>query len=284
MLKEQKGFTLIEMTISFAILSILFVLGMTSYIRSQNDVNLKTAINNIVSTLDIAQSRTISSLNSSAYGVHFESSDYTIFKGSTYSATSTDNIVYTMPSNVEVGTLSLSGGGSDVLFDQLTGNTDNYGSVEVRLITDNSVSQTIAIAQSGKADILKETLTPSDTRVVDTRHVHFTYSQSVASAVTLTLDFPGYSATNVSFQSYLGAGGTTFDWSGTINVGGEDQTLRVSTHFIDPSYADFSIERDMRYNTKAVSISLDGENLINYSSLGAVSQGLSANVGAPQIQ
>ena len=46
----------------------------------------------------------------------------------------------------------------------------------------------------------------------------------------------------------------------------------------------FCIHRDRRYNSKALDISLDGQNLINYTAAGVTSQGTSFWAGAPDLQ
>ena len=73
--------------------------------------------------------------------------------------------------------------------------------------------------------------------VSDSRHVHFTYNQSVGGAGELILDFPGYLTQNIDFQTYYNGG--VFDWSGTIAVGGTNQVLRIHTHATSGFSADF---------------------------------------------
>ncbi len=172
----------------------------------------------------------------------------------------------------------------DILFDKVDGKTQNVGNIKIIYKDDPSYFKLVKINSYGMAYIDVTQPPQNNTRIVDSRHVHFTYYADIRNATTLSLDFPGYFTQNINFADYYNAPKNEFDWSGTINVGGEDQVLRISTHSITPTSAIFSVERDLRYNTKALSINLDGENLINYDVSGNVTKGLSANVSNPEIQ
>lgn len=281
---DQKGFTLIELLATVGVVAILAAGVLISYRASSGGIELKTNALKVVDVLNLARQRTIASLGSSNYGAHFETSQFVLFKGAVYNAADPDNIFYALPATLEIADIVLAGGGADVVFDRITGKTSESGSLKVRLASDTGKFKTINILSSGRADISASTLAPSGTRISDTRHVHFNYAQDVRSAATLTLNFPGYLSQDVPFQNYLDAGKTVFDWSGTIAVNGSNQILRINTHSLNASAADFSITRDSRYNNTALQISLDGQNLINYAANGAVTQGSSLWAGAPAIQ
>ena len=83
------------------------------------------------------------------------------------------------------------------------------------------------------------------------------------------LNFPDDAVTqNIDFVTYYSGG--VFDWSGTVTVGGIPQVLRVHTHANNGLSADFSVTRDLRYNTvnKRLEIFLDTVNLVNYENDG----------------
>lgn len=283
-LSFKNGFTLIEIIVAIAILTILFSVSILYYSTSSESAKLSTASQDIISNIKLAKDRTVASLASSSYGMHFENSQYVMFRGTSYSALDPNNIFYALPVGMEIANISLEGGGVDIIFDRITGKVGNNGSIDVRVASDISKSKTISIPVSGEAAVVSQVLSPTGTRMADSRHIHFTYSQDATNTTNLVLDFPGYTTSNIAFQDYLNAGKTVFDWSGTISVGGENQTLRILTHSLNTSVADFSITRDLRYNTKALNISLDGQNLVNYDASGNVTQGSSVNVSAPQIQ
>lgn len=281
--KSGAGFTLIELLVSIAVLGLISAVFISGYSAMSKGSELKTAAFKILDALNLAHARTIASLATSSYGVHFEPSQYVLFKGTVYNAGDSNNIFYPLPSMLQIANITFAGAGVDVVFDRLTGKTSQSGSLVVRLIADTTRSKTITILSSGRSDIIESAQAPVGTRVSDSRHVHFTYGASIASVTNLVLTFPNDAVTqNITFASYYSGG--LFDWSGTVTVAGVNQTLRVHTHANTGASADFSVTRDKRYNTKAVQISLDTQNLVNYAANGAVTQGSSLWVTAPQAQ
>ena len=282
--KNEEAFTLIELVITIAILGALVLVPLRSYVASKNISDLKTTTRDLMLNLELAKNKTLASKDSDSYGVHLEAGSYTMFKGATYSSSDINNITYTIPSNIEIANISLSSG-ADVVFERVSGRALNTGSFDLRVKNNTDQLRRVNVAEFGDIYIASTALVPSYFgRLEDSRHVHFAYLQDVSTATTLQLNFPGFTPTNIVFADYLNGNGTVFDWSDTISVGGEDQVLRIQTHLITPTYAYFSVNRDLRYNTKAVSLILDGQNLINYSATGTTTQGTSASVGAPDAQ
>lgn len=273
----KNGFTLIELLISIAVISIISASIFLGYGAISRNGELKTSTFKIVDVLNLARTRTLASLGASSYGVHFEQTQYALFKGVTYNAADPDTIFYVLPSSVEIGAITLAGGATDVVFERLTGKTGQSGMMRVQLVSDSGKYKTISIIGSGRADIAATTaLPPSGTRITDSRHTHVTYNQNIAPATTLTLDFPGYTSHNIDFPAYYSGG--LFDWSGTVSVGGSDQVVRVHTHTADASSAVFSVTRDGRYNDKAMTVVLDGQELLTYAAGGDVALGSSVLV------
>ncbi len=280
--KAERGFTLIELLISVAVLSIVSTAVFIGYRTASLNAELKTAAFQVVDVLNLAKTRTVASLAASQYGVHLEQNQYALFKGATYDALDPNTIFYAIPPSVEIVSIALAGGSSDVVFDRLTGNTVNSGSFAVRLISNATSAKTVTVSVSGRADIVTAALPPTGTRVSDSRHVHFTYDQNVSSAVTLALDYPGYTTYNIDFQTYFSGG--VFDWSGTVSVGGVSQVLRIHTHSTSGLSAAFSVTRDLRYNDKELDIYLDGQHLLRYTAAGVVSLGSSVFVSGLAAQ
>lgn len=279
---SESGFTLIEIVIAIGVLAIIGTTIFVGFSTATESADLKTSAFKVVDALQFARTRTIASLASSQYGVHFEQTQYVLFRGATYNASDPDNIVYPLSLRVEIADITLAGGGSDVVFDRITGKTTQNGSVTVRLTADPTQLKIVEISTAGRADVSADTLSPAGTRITDSRHVHVAYSQGIQSGVTLELNFPGFLTHNVDFQSYWD--GNVFDWSGSVLVNGSDQIVRIHTHATTGSSADFSVTRDMRYNNAALELSLDGQNLVNYAVDGAVTQGTSPWASAPVLQ
>lgn len=279
----MKGFTLIEILVVVALIALLATAVVVSTVSFRSQIDLNTAAQNILNTLRIARAKTLASESASQYGVYFESGQYVLFKGTSYNPPASDNEFHSLPSGFEIANVSI-GGGNEAIFQRLTGITSQSGSVDVRQISDPAKSKTIVIDPSGEVAFSGTVQAPAGTRVTDTRHVHVDYSRDVRSAVTLSLAFPGFSTTNISFQNYLNADKTEFNWEGTILVNGQNQVLKIHSHSLTSSAVQFSIHRPRPQNTEAVQINLDGENLINYAADGTATKGSSLFVSNPQIQ
>lgn len=273
----MRSFGLIELLIVIAILAIISALVGINFHLFQRQVNLDATINQIIATLRSAQSQTLASQNQSSYGVYFETNAYTLFKGPDYILAAPDNKVYAIPQDLELSVISIAGG-NGVLFQRITGQTDNTGTLTLRVETNPLETRTIIIEHSGNVSI-DQGVSPTDTRITDSRHLHFDFSEnwSIQGASTLTLVFydpPNPSQTqNISMAGYFNGSGTEFDWEGTVNAGGENQTLHIHTHLLTATNTILCVHRDRRFNTKALDISIDTKAIVSYDPSGTPTVG-----------
>lgn len=149
----MKGFTFIEMMIAIAIIFIITVFSFITLNTFRENQSLKNAVNETISLLNQARSQTLSSQDFSQYGVHFETSRAVLFKGAVFSEPSADNIIFNLPSLVEISGISLNGGGVDLIFQKLTGKTDEFGTIVFRAKNDISKTKTIEIKNMGVINI-----------------------------------------------------------------------------------------------------------------------------------
>lgn len=274
------GFTLIELLVASGIIAILLVIAFASYRLFTKQANLETTSQKIVSTLELARTQTLASKDESQYGVHFETTKYVLFKGVTYNPVDTENQEYTLDA-AEVYDINLDGG-SEVVFARVRGTTMNNGSVSVRLTDDVSRTETILINSSGAVG-LEESVSPTDTRITDSRHLHFDLGWSIQNSTTLTFNFYNDSfQKNIPMANFFDAGKTEFSWEGTINVNGSDQTLMVNTHSLDAIDTTLSIHRSRLVNDKAVRILIDGNEIVSYDSAGVETVGGFGGAMTPQ--
>lgn len=264
------GFTLIELVVVVAILGIFVLIASQTLGLFTRQVNLNTTSQQIVSTLQLARNKTLAAEDESQYGVHFEQSKYILFKGGTYSSSDPDNKEYSI-STTEIYEINLTGG-DDTIFDRIRGTTANNGNVKVRLLSDTSRTETILVNSSGSIS-LQETVSPTDTRITDTRHLHFDLGWSIQGASDLIFDFPDDShIETIPMGGFFNALLTEFDWEGKITVNGSDQIFRVHTHPpLNASVTTLSIHRDRQKNDKAVNISIESgieKDIVNYNTAG----------------
>ncbi len=147
------GVTLVELLVTIGILLILSAVTIRTFHAMNSSKALDTEALRIVSELNEARSLTLSSKYADRYGVHFASSSVTLFQGATYIAGSATNTTALLNSLTHISSINLAGGGSDVVFQRLTGKTTHSGSVTISLLSDASTSKTVTIYATGLVEI-----------------------------------------------------------------------------------------------------------------------------------
>ena len=145
---KKKGMTLVEVLISVVVLgfmSAIIITGLFSYRKHQA---VDQTAHTVASYLEEARRKTLASENSARYGVHFDTYQVVLYKN-TYSSTEPSNRIYTLHSYSQINSISLLGGGSEVLFERLTGETQATGTITVSLRSDTSKTKKITISQTG---------------------------------------------------------------------------------------------------------------------------------------
>ena len=282
-MSQNPGFTMIELLVAVTILVLATSLVLPGFNFFQKQSSLDGAGQEIISALRLAQNQTLASEGASSFGVYFANDKFTVFKGASFYPSSPDNNVHILNPSLRISDINL-GGGNFIVFDRLTGSTANYGSVKIEQVSDSAKNKTIFIDSSGVVSLFSSSPNDLD-RKKDSRHVEFAYNQNAQNASTLSLYFPAANITqNINYQAYLNADKTQFSWEGAVNVLGSDQKIKIHTHRLSLADAFFCVHRDRRYNSQALNIYLDGQNLINYSSTDTTTQGTSVWVGEPQSQ
>ena len=149
--KNLGGFTALELLIVVSIMGLLIAIILSPFAAFRNSKMLDTASEETLTLLSEAPGNTLSAKAGYQYGVHFETSQVVLYRGATYSSTDVNNKVVVLDSALEVVSISLSGGGSDVLFDKLTGKTVQSGSIIIRVKNDTTKTRTITIVGTGIA-------------------------------------------------------------------------------------------------------------------------------------
>lgn len=148
----NKGITVLEILMAVAIIAIITAVVIPSLSKFRKEQTLNNSTSDIISLLNKARNDTVSSLNSTNYGVHFETTRAVYFIGSVFDNNAPTNSVVTIDTSASIpvsGGISLNGGGSDVIFTRLTGETANYGTITVRLVSDATRQKTITISKTG---------------------------------------------------------------------------------------------------------------------------------------
>jgi prepilin-type N-terminal cleavage/methylation domain-containing protein len=144
----RKGFTLVEILVVVAIMTILaaIVLGSFRAFRSAQGLEKDTEL--IVEVLRQARSQTLTSQNGSSYGVYFASSTIALFAGTTYNASDTSNQNFFLINKDVVLDLNLTGESRSIVFNRLTGETVHNGTIIISSPS-SSKTKTITVYKTG---------------------------------------------------------------------------------------------------------------------------------------
>lgn len=285
---NREGFTLVELVVVMGILIILGAVAIPTIFDFQKESALNDGAREIISTLSLAQSKTLASEGGERWGVYFTTStsphQYVLFKGGDFASrdTSFDEVSRVFGA-VEFFEINF-GGGQEIVFDRITGETSQTGKVSLRLKDKPGKFRTVYVESSGRAGMSTSSVSDDD-RLKDSRHVHFDYGRQIATSTEkLILTFEGGVIEEIVIADYVKQG--EFFWEGEVEVGGEFQTLKIHTHRFNNPDTQFSIHRDRRYNNKSLDIDISGDpdypalspTLIRYDSAGVTTEGNSVYV------
>ena len=283
---KRRGFTLIEIMVVISIIVVLVSISASAVLLFSKESNLSINAEEIIGALRQAQNKSLASEGASRYGVYFDSTSspnqYLLFNGSDYADPTRDlsfDQVNDLPGNIEIDSIILSDGGSEVVFERLTGIANQTGSISLRLKGNPAKTESVYIDGSGRAG-LDLPAVPTNSRTEDSRHVHFDYSRIIDTVnETLTLTFEGGVNKTIIIADNMKDG--QIFWEGEVEVDSEAQKIKIHTHRLNSPDTQFSVHRDRRYNNKSLIITISGDasgRLIGYSADGSATDFTSVNV------
>lgn len=142
-----------ETVVVIAIGAILITAVIISFSSFRNNKTIDISSDQILSVINKARVKAVSSEDYSRFGIHFEANRIVFFKGDIFVESAFSNIQTTLSPLVEISNISLNEGGVDMVFQKLTGKTSNFGSLRVRLKSDNNKYKTISVKSTGIANI-----------------------------------------------------------------------------------------------------------------------------------
>ncbi len=117
-LKNNSGLTLIEILVVIGIIAMLFAIGSFMDLSSISRGSIMSEQSTLVAILQKARNRAMNNIDASSHGVRLESDSFVIFRVSPL-----EEEIIMRNSNIEPSGLS------EVIFDQLSGNTDDHGTI-----------------------------------------------------------------------------------------------------------------------------------------------------------
>jgi len=148
-----RGFSLVELIISIAIVAILAGVGFISILNYKQQQALLSATQEIIAVFRNAQDRSISQESGGRWGVHFENPSsgndfYDLFQGLSYT-TGTVVSRSTLPSGVQFDN-PVPGANSTIIFSPITGLPDAPGTIKISLMNNPTSSSTISVNVNGE--------------------------------------------------------------------------------------------------------------------------------------
>lgn len=150
----RAGFTLVDLLLVMGLAVILFSFSALSLLRVQNKPSLDAAVTKLVADLKATQSQAMvgdsgSAGASTTWGVYIEAHRYTLFRGASYSAGNTSNLVVDLGSTMAIGTTF---SGNSIIFVRRSGEITGFNASANRITVTNSASgdtKTITINRYG---------------------------------------------------------------------------------------------------------------------------------------
>lgn len=144
---KARGFSLVEIILVIAITGILlaaaYPVGTNFLARSAYN----NTINEVTSSLRIAQLNSTAGKEDSVWGVYLTSSDVTLFKGTNYASRDTTyDVVYAVPTTVALSVVP-----AEVIYDQLTG--DPNSPLSLTIASSAGETTVVTVNEVGTVDV-----------------------------------------------------------------------------------------------------------------------------------
>jgi Tfp pilus assembly protein FimT len=151
-IKKMEGITLIEILVAIAVVAILATTVLPGFSKIKKMQILKSTTEDMVSAIGEARSETMASLDSSSYGVNFESNKITIFQGTSFSVDSIHNKVIDITPPATISSINLNNNGTSLYFNRLSGLPNTSGTITISMTGVDSKIVTISATGSASAN------------------------------------------------------------------------------------------------------------------------------------
>lgn len=154
-LTNESGFTLIEILVVVGISAVLFVLGSINLGNTQSTTSVTSAMDTLLANIKSQQLLAMSGDEGSQssqqpHGVYLQNTSYTLFAGSTYNSSDTNNFTV----NIAPDTITTTFPNSTLLFEVGDGAIPDFNSSDDTItITGVAKTQTITLDRFGATSV-----------------------------------------------------------------------------------------------------------------------------------
>ena len=133
-MKLQQGFTITELVITMAVLTLLIGLASVNLVHFNQRATLNTIVTTMIADMGEQQTKAMvgdtEGSTPDSYGVYLQSTSYTLFKGTIYSSGDSHNFTVNLPVNDQI-----QNPGTSIVFSRLSGETGNTSTITVKDLT-----------------------------------------------------------------------------------------------------------------------------------------------------
>jgi prepilin-type N-terminal cleavage/methylation domain-containing protein len=156
---SQAGFSLVELLVVMGLFAVIAGITTINLIRPQTTASQQNTLNQLVSDLRAQQQKAMAGDSGAAstaqpYGVYIQNNQYTLFKGSSYSAADPENFVVAAGANT---TITTTFGSSQVIFTKASGEITGFSAGANTITITNSVSGVSTVITMSRYGVLAVT-------------------------------------------------------------------------------------------------------------------------------
>ncbi len=154
-MRTSAGLTLVELIVVMAVFATLIAMSSILFLRPQSSANLESTYQTLLADINHQREKAMmldTSGESTAlpYGIYFQSSSYTLFRGSAYSAGDTHNVLVTLPTGITLTNITFPS--TSVIFATGSGEVVGFSSSNNTLVLtagDTTLSQILTLNRYG---------------------------------------------------------------------------------------------------------------------------------------
>lgn len=127
----KKAYTLFEVLIAFALLSLMLAILIPFGASEISQTNVNSSAKDLSSQIFTQQVKAYSSIGDSSHGIYFGTNSYTLFEGESLLLSTNQEEVF-LPSNTSISNISLNIASREVIFLKNSVLPTNYGFIDLQ--------------------------------------------------------------------------------------------------------------------------------------------------------